>query len=69
MSIDTVDDLHAAEDLAVQQDPDYCRPSCIDNAENEGGCEDEAECGCPCHLRDDACPACGQHGYRYEEGT
>lgn len=67
--IDSVDDLHEAESLAVQVDPDYCRPSCIENAEHWDGCADEAECGCPCHHRSEVdktpeCPACGQTGYR-----
>lgn len=63
MSLDTVDDLHHAEDIAAAHDPDYCRPTCIENAEDDGGCLDEAECGCPCHFRDDGCPQCGQTGY------
>jgi hypothetical protein len=67
MSADAVDDLHAAEDLAVQADPDYCRPSCIDNT-YYGGCEDEAECGCPCHDRETACVVCDQLGYSGVQG-
>lgn len=62
MSFDAVDDLHAAEDLAVQVDPDYCRVSCMASAEY-GGCEDESDCGCPCHDREGECSQCGQDGY------
>lgn len=62
MTADSVDDLHAAEELAVQTDPTYCRPSCIDNA-TFGGCEDDAECDCPCHHRGVRCDSCGQLGW------
>lgn len=64
MSVDSVDDLHAAEDaLSEEALATYCRPSCIENAEIGGGCEDECMCGCPCHYRDGECLACGQTGY------
>lgn len=63
MSIDSVDDLHNAEEqLSQEARGTYCRPSCIENA-THGGCEDEAECACPCHERDGECDACGQTGY------
>lgn len=63
MSIDTIDDLHAAEDFigqlqtelakwrpVVADIPEWCRPSCEDHDLDDP--EEIRDCGCPCHDRE-----------------
>lgn len=70
MTIDTIDDLQSAEEMigllnarivALHGEPkEYCRPSCLDNAEKWDGCD--TSCGCPCHEENGRCGSCGQAG-------